>query len=549
MHHVGYPAPSGRRHGERVRRPGVGTRRAYPWLHISRPVGPKQVVLIRLRAKRHLYIASEMEGSFMNSNARFASHMAGLALLALAVGLVVYFGSRAPAPSAAPAPKPPVAPGVAKVATPVPTATVPEPERKPAVESPVSAEPSRNTGLNLTGTWELFIENEEDESYPWGRFAIEQEDGEVRAKALLQRTVIEATLDGMTFRMVSTFENRATFTFAGTLNPSYTEAAGTLESVYRSGDPAEPEVRGETEQASLVRLSEEYVRKEQGEKELREKRLAETKSIFEAIQRFAARNGGKYPGSLSQLTPDDLPDRLLVANQPGRQIAYTGEGASPVSNERIGEIGREFREKGISTESLQEYEQKLREVWGGDAPFQSRLLRVEYDSPRLTIDVAPSGLLRDAVNTTKQALANDATPAELREIEYNNLKQLRLICKMFEEENKEYLPGGWLMIYPDYLNEPNILTSPWAPEGTVSYELLFPGETEKRLEELAQQLIDSGALRAQTVSQSIIPAIAARDNLPADRGQPPARAVAFLDGHVEAVPLADWDTRIAPFLR
>jgi hypothetical protein len=176
------------------------------------------------------------------------------------------------------------------------------------------------------------------------------------------------------------------------------------------------------------------------------------------------------------------------------------------------------------------------------------VLRVEYDNPPLAVDVAPSGALKTG-STDEQGAFVESTPAELRDAEFNNLKQLGLVCKMFGNENKDHLPGGWLMVYPEYLGGPDVLRSPWAPEGTSSYELLFPGETEKRLEELAQQLIDSGALRAQTVSQSIIPTIAARDNLPADPGQPPARAVAFLDGHVEAVPLAEWDTRIAPFLR
>src|SRR5690606_25258756 len=100
-------------------------------------------------------------------------------------------------------------------------------------------------------------------------------------------------------------------------------------------------------------------------------------------------------------------------------------------------------------------------------------------------------------------------------------------------------------------------------DGADSYELLFPGETEEALEELATQLFESGAITdpnyAQDAAdnpnghpaflQSRIPIVISQEELPAQGDLPPARAVLFLDGHVEAVRLTEWDARITPFLR
>ena len=482
----------------------------------------------------------------MAGNSRIVLRVAGLALLAFLAGIAIYFGARAPVQTAGPATIP-----VAPAETSAPARTAAPEQESPA--PPVAAQPptpvvpaAHTTGPDLTGTWALLVEDDDGTTNEWERYTLELRDGNLTGESLYRKGLCDVVLDGMQIRIVNEFEGRTTLTFVGVLNPSHTEAKGTYDHLRRYSDPAIEDYR-ETYPAQLVRLTDEVLKTEKQERELREKRFAEARGIFEALKRFAARNEGKLPGSLSQLTPDDLSDRSLVASQPNRRITYTG-GATLTRMESVAEIDREFRAKGLSTEGLVEYERKLREVWGGETPFQTHVLRIDYDNPPLAVDVAPSGALNIG-GTDEQGAFVESTPAELRDAEFNNLKQLGLVFKMFGHENKDYLPGGWLMVYPEYLADPDVLRSPWAPEGTSSYELLFPGETEKRLEELAQQLIDSGALQAETASQSIIPAIAARDNLPADPGQPPARAVLFLDGHVEAVPLADWDTRIAPFLR
>ena len=191
-------------------------------------------------------------------------------------------------------------------------------------------------------------------------------------------------------------------------------------------------------------------------------------------------------------------------------------------------------------------------------PFQTTVLRIEYDNPPLAIDIASNGHLRTSDEGETASPGEEADPGALRESEFNNLKQLGIVCKMFVYENQDYLPGGWLMVYPEYLSDLRVLQSPWAAEGTVSYELLFPGETEKDLQDLATRLVESGAVSVpngseagsqQAISQSEIPIVVSGEELPAQGDLPPARAVLFLDGHVEAVTRSEWDARITPFLR
>lgn len=73
------------------------------------------------------------------------------------------------------------------------------------------------------------------------------------------------------------------------------------------------------------------------------------------------------------------------------------------------------------------------------------------------------------------------------------------------------------------------------------------------------RLIDSGRLRlpperAQLAAsprfpvESVIPAVISRNPLPGESGDAPARAVLFLDGHVEAIRPDRWETGVAPFL-
>lgn len=481
---------------------------------------------------------------------------AGLVFLAAGAGIAIYlFARTAPPPLALQTdPKKQQAePEILETQAAAQPAAAPRTERPTTTAvaaAPAPTTPEAQPHAKLVGTWQLLVQVDESRQAELARFELDDRTNPITAKSRPQYQT-KAELDGMQLRVVSKRDEVATFTFTGMLNPSYTEATGTYETEHRSTDLA-AKVHRDSYPAQLVRLSREFLENEHREQELRNSRFEEANTIYGALKRFAARNDGKFPTSLAQLTPEDLPDRSLIAGQPGRTITYTG-GAALARTETIAEAAKEFRENEISTEGLIAYEQKLREVCGGEIPFQAKVLRIEYDNPPLAIDMSASGHSRSSDEGETAPPGGEEEPAlAMRESEFNNLKQLGLVCKMFGNENKDFMPGGWIMVYPEYLTDLEVLRSPWAPEGTVSYDLVFPGENERDLEALARELVESGALQMtnpeQPIGQSEIPLVIARDNLPADPEHKPARAVLFLDGHVEAVQLTEWDARIAPFL-
>ena len=371
---------------------------------------------------------------------------------------------------------------------------------------------------------------------------------------------VEIVLSGLKLTLVHKPQPRVQYRFEGMVNPAYTEVNGRFESVFSSTDDAQQDVRNSLV-AQLTRVTDEMLQEEKRESDLQEARIREANAIFAALRQFAARNNGQFPGTLNQLPASDLPDPSLLASAPGRRIAYLGSGQGRGDREDVNAVEAEFRDRENSSESLLERERRLREAWGSESPGAGTVLRIEYDDPPFSISVSPSGSLTTTGPETGDPVDANASEA-LRASEFNNMKQLMLVVKMFQNENNDFIPGGWLTTYPEYMSDPNILHSPWAAEGTVTYDLLFPGAQENDLLELARSLRESGALGEvsplaegapehvhKAVLASEVPAIISRELLPASPGQPPARAVAFLDGHVQAVPLSEWDTVVAPFLR
>lgn len=488
-----------------------------------------------------------------------------LSIVFLAIVLVptIYFGTRLaelPEPQPAPAATPSVNLPQTTSPTEPPTPSPVLPAEKLAEPQAPPAETAAHSGPDLNGTWGLFVIDDDGEEQEWERFELEQRGDMITGRNQIGGRPCTVTLDGMSVTVVTDFEGRSERSFTGTMQASYREIAGTYKYVYFNSDP-EKEDFSETLQAKLVHIPEAQLAQEKTASDLRKRRFEESSKIFDALKHFAERNGGKFPSDLAQITTADLDDLSLLANVPGRKIAYSG-GAILTQIEGGADAWRKFKEQGTSKESLIELERNLREVWGGEMPFQTNVLRIEYDNPPLAIDIASSGDQRSSDEGETASPGEESQPEGLRESEFNNLKQLGIVCKMFSGENKEHLPGGWLMVYPEYLSDLRVLQSPWAPEGTVSYELLFPGETEKNLEALVTQLFESGAITNPNDSQSnsdagvlpsnlqsYIPIVISQDELPAQGDLSPARAVLFLDGHVEAVALSEWDARITPFLR
>lgn len=481
----------------------------------------------------------------------------GIVGLAIFMAMSVYWFTRNRPPAAVPAPPPP---NQSTEIEPDATAPAPDPETPP---EPVSTTPTVNPtpkaapvknlpGPDLSGVWELREQTDEGLSPAWLRITLAYADD-----ATLQATsdsFLEewAAIQNGASLTLDARRRETKYTFAGTVDPARTTVSGTVSWEYGGGEL-------ETHAAHLIRLSEEFLQDEARRKAIQAKRVDEVDALFNALHRFAQQNGGRFPASLSQIPSDLLPDPAMLASGPGRTVVYTG-GEYAVNRERAAAITRELNSGELSTEQLVSCEQRLLEIWGTNTLVRPVILEVRYDAPPLIISYDAS-----SVRSVDEQLPQDNLPEPpaddeaLRDSEYNNLKQLGLVLKMFEAEHKGFLPGGWFTVFPEYLTDPHVLHSPWAPGEEVSYDLVFPGARTADLHELTFRLIDSGRLRLpperaqlagspQFPVESVIPAVISRNPLPGKNGDAPARAVLFLDGHVEAIRPDRWETVVAPFL-
>jgi len=185
------------------------------------------------------------------------------------------------------------------------------------------------------------------------------------------------------------------------------------------------------------------------------------------------------------------------------------------------------------------YEEDLRRAWGSEVPAVP-VLKVDYRNPDRTYYVLIGGNI--LTPPEEEPIPDEVPPAQRAGYEQgrdrarsqNNLKQLVLIMKMFAGENRGHLPGGWLTVFPEYLTDPLICTTPWDEPFTNSYQLLFPGATEEQLEPLG--------------TQAEVPTIIEKRGNP-KQIDPRGRNVAFLDGHVEFVKDTEWEAKVGRFLR
>src|SRR5690606_8519090 len=124
-------------------------------------------------------------------------------------------------------------------------------------------------------------------------------------------------------------------------------------------------------------------------------------------------------------------------------------------------------------------------------PSMPSLLSVQYSTPPMVLESRfierPS--VRRIDNFGGMACPAPTTLTDLKGAAMlascaNNMKQLGIVLKMFQnEDEEERFPAGWASTVPDYLVNTMVLTCPSlgeedGPGRTVSYKLLFPTGTE-----------------------------------------------------------------------
>jgi prepilin-type processing-associated H-X9-DG protein len=249
----------------------------------------------------------------------------------------------------------------------------------------------------------------------------------------------------------------------------------------------------------------------------------ELKEMYAILRQFADAHDGRFPAPLDELSADKLD---LFADTPERDVQYVA-GLSIPDSTRPPEPA--FEPAASYPDRLIAYEQLLARSGYASLLFANCLVRLHYREMDLTAEVDTMGRVsREEPHTATLAAASLAA---IRAKDQNNLKHLGLVIKMFENEHRGYTPPGWLMVFPEYLTDPGVLTSPKDKPGTDSYDYLLPAT---HLEGLAEErIVDPDNPAAMARAQSEIPIVLNKSDWP-DGG----RNILFADGHVEYA--RDW---------
>ncbi|MBI2431461.1 MAG: hypothetical protein HYV26_01165, partial [Candidatus Hydrogenedentes bacterium] len=233
-------------------------------------------------------------------------------------------------------------------------------------------------------------------------------------------------------------------------------------------------------------------------------------------------NEGRFPLALKDLAPDYLPNAALVTSTEERKVEYVAGLVMPKSpvDTRPKEPDHEPAE--TYPDRLMQFEQALELSGYGKFLKSEVIVRLSYPALALEGTLTTKGDVR-VLNTGED---DSQQLAALRASDQNNLKQLGLVIKMFENEHNGYSPPGWLTTYPEYLTDPNVLVNPKDPPSAGWYDYLLPAT---HLEELAKQYVtDEGDPAAMARAMSELPLAMDTTDWP-DGG----RNLLFCDGHVE----------------
>ena len=265
---------------------------------------------------------------------------------------------------------------------------------------------------------------------------------------------------------------------------------------------------------------------------------SELKEMYAILKSYADGHEGLFPPAIAVLEPDYASELSLFESSSERRVEYFPDANTPspeaLPPEPPYEPARTYPDR------LLAWEDTLRSSGAVENLWPRIVLRLSYSAEDIVGTANARGVV--CVQTQTDSVTLDAVTmrqqvARLRSQDQNNLKQLGLVIKMFENEHHGFTPPGWLSVYPEYLSDTQILTSPGDKPGSESYEYLLPATNlDAMVQELVEEPNNPSAV-AQT--QSEIPLVMNKNDWP-DGG----RNMLFADGHVEYV--RDWRERIFP---
>lgn len=269
-----------------------------------------------------------------------------------------------------------------------------------------------------------------------------------------------------------------------------------------------------------------------------DERYGELNRAAEKLLGFARTHDGHYPVDLEAAS---IQAALAFTSNP--EITYNAGVAVP--NQDLGPWD-DYRPNLPLQERLMQLESDLLAIRGQGV--SAPVLRVAYPDPKMTFSVDAFGAVHSE-EAPPQVPTSEASAA-FRSSCGNNMKQLGIIIKMFENEWEGFSPPGWEFVEPDYLLDRRILTCPLEAPGTVSYELLLPAT---HLDEFVRYVAEETGCcdpqdpRFTGLALSKVPIVIEQHPHEVE-GRGVGYNVLFTDGHVEFIVEDVLDARLGPYL-
>ena len=267
--------------------------------------------------------------------------------------------------------------------------------------------------------------------------------------------------------------------------------------------------------------------------------------MYNQLVQYARANEDRFPDSPEEMSSYESQAELWAIKD---NEEFTYHPGMSLSQPQLGGISvppmPPYEPAATYPDRLMDHERQLASVDIDVLTSARELIRIENTALDVVGTLTTSGKIEVTVGTDRNPSSTEL--ANMRASCQNNLKQLGLIIKMFENEQHGYSPPGWRTVYPEYLTDTSILTCPKDPPGTDSYIYLLPAT---HMADYARQFVDDPSNpAANAMSYSEIPMVMNRTEWP----QPtPGRNVLFMDGHVEFVSTVTQEgrDRIQSYLR
>jgi prepilin-type processing-associated H-X9-DG protein len=401
------------------------------------------------------------------------------------------------------------------------------------------------SALNVQGSWN-FVMEAPDQDKQTGQATIAQ-DG-TRLKFILvdsPKYSAEGTLSGTQAKLNYADESHK-YEITGTFTPDGNKLTGNVR-VENLGDS--PSVWQRTMTAE--RIQEQNVKDAIAAKMQTAALLRELKQMFEPLGKYALAHNDQFPTDVSVLAPDYTSNIDVYKSTSTRIVSY--DPSVSAKKPEIPTSPNFYEDETRAAERMIAFEAELEQKWGGPIPVSPVVLTLEYTDPPLRGVITAGGgarVIQDSSALASQAGSlSEQVYSAWRVSDQNNLKELGLVIKRFQNESRgEYVPAGWCMTYPEYLTDPNVLTSPWDPPVTPSYDLLFPAWSQEDLMALHEQIrgpSDPNNPAANAKAESEIPMTMDKSDEP---GPVAGRNILFLDGHVAFYRTPSWQEELKPFL-